>query len=77
MNLLKKILTVASYVAAMGSPIVAATGIGLPVAGILAAVAGAGAAWLHFLDSPRAPSDIPVAQTVDVVKAVQQAVKKP
>jgi hypothetical protein len=76
MNLLKKILTVVAYVGTGSAPIVAATGVGLPVAGVLGAVGLASGAWLHWMDSPRAPQSIPVNETLDVVKAVQQAVKK-
>ena len=75
MSWFKKILTTVSYIAVAGSPILAATGVGIPVSAILGAVGGASGAWLHFLDSPKTPADVLEAAkaSVAVAKAVQDA----
>ncbi len=75
MSIFKKVLTVLAYVGTGGAPIIAATGVGLPVAGVLGAVGLAAGAWLHWSDSPSATT-VPIGQTIDAVKAVQSAVKK-
>lgn len=75
MSWLKRILTVVSYVAVAGGPVLAATGVGVPIGAALGAIGVASGAWLHFLDAPG--SAPPVAETVDVAKAVASAVKKP
>ena len=75
MNWFRKVLTVVSYVAVAGSPILASTGIGLPFSAVLGAVGVASGAWLHFLDSPKTPADVLEAAkaSVAVAKAVQDA----
>ena len=75
MSWFKKILTTVSYIAVAGSPILAATGVGIPVSAILGAVGVASGAWLHFLDSPKTPADVLEAAkaSVAVAKAVQDA----
>ncbi len=75
MGWLKKILTVISYIGVAGAPVVASTGVGLPVGAILGAVGVASGAWLHFLDSPKTPADVIEAAkaSVAVAKAVQDA----
>lgn len=75
MNLFRKVLTVISYIATGGGPILAASGVGLPVAGVLSAAGLAAAAWLHWLDSPRTPADVLEAAkaSVELAKAVQAA----
>lgn len=77
MNWLKKALTVVSYICVAGSPVLASTGVGIPVAGILGAVGVASGAWLHFLDSPKTPADVLAAakDTVALAQAVQAAKK--
>lgn len=75
MNLFRKILTVVSYICVAGSPVLASTGVGIPVASILGAVGVASGAWLHFLDSPKTPADVLEAAkaSVALAKAVQAA----
>ena len=75
MSWFKKILTTVSYIAVAGSPILAATGVGIPVSAILGAVGVASGAWLHFLDSPKTPADVLEAAKASaaVAKAVQDA----
>ena len=75
MSWFKKILTTVSYIAVAGSPILAATGIGLPFSAVLGAASVASGAWLHFLDSPKTPADVLEAAkaSVAVAKAVQDA----
>ena len=75
MSLFKRILTVISYVAVAGGPILAATGVGMPIAAALGAVGVASGAWLHSHDAPG--STPPVSETVDAAKAVVGAVKNP
>ena len=75
MSWFKRVLTIISYVAVAGGPILAATGVGMPIAAALGAVGVASGAWLHFLDAPG--SAPPVAATVDAAKAVVGAVKNP
>ena len=53
MSLFKRVLTVISYVAVVGAPVLAATGVGMPIAAASGAVGVASGAWLHFLG--RAP----------------------
>lgn len=79
MSLFKKILTVISYVSVAGGPILAATGVGVPIGAALGAVGVASGAWLHFLDSPRSSSDVAAAAaaTINATKTVEAAVKKP
>ena len=74
MSIWKKILTIVSYVCVAGGPVLAATGVGMPIGAVLGAVGVASGAWLHFLDAPG--SAPPVAATVDIAKAVEAAVKK-
>jgi hypothetical protein len=71
----RRALTVVSYACVAGGPVLAATGVGLPVAGILGAVGVASGAWLHFLDSPMTPPDVMAAAkaSVAVAKAVEAA----
>ena len=78
MNIFKRILTVISYIAVAGSPVLASTGVGLPVSAVLGAVGVAAGAWLHFLDSPKTPADVLEAAkaSVAVAKAVQDAKAK-
>lgn len=79
MSWFKTVLTVLSYASAIGSPIVSATGVGLPVGIALGAVGAGAAVWLHWLDSPRKPEDTAaaVAQTANVAANVVGQVKKP
>lgn len=77
MNWFKKIMNVISYVCVAGAPVIAATGVGLPIAGVLGAVGVASGAWLHFADSPKTPADVLEAAkaSIAVAKAVQDARK--
>ncbi len=77
MSWFKRVLTVISYVGIAGSPVLASTGVGLPIGAALGAVGVAAGAWLHFLDSPRTPADVLAAaqQTVAAAKAVEAAKK--
>lgn len=79
MSMLRRILTTISYVCVGGSPLLAATGVGAPVAVVLGAAGLAAGAWLHFLDSPKTPADVlAVAKdTVALAKAVQAAKTAP
>jgi hypothetical protein len=79
MNILKTVLTVLSYSSAIGGPIVAATGVGMPVGVLLGGVGAAAAVWLHFLDSPRKPQDVAtaIAQTLPIAQNTAQGIKKP
>ena len=79
MNWLRKALTVISYVAVAGSPILASTGVGLPISAALGALGVASGAWLHFLDSPRTPADVLAAAqaSVALAKTVEAAKKAP
>lgn len=79
MNWFRKILTTISYVAVAGSPILAATGVGIPISAGLGALGVASGAWLHFLDSPKTPTDVIEAAkaSVALAKAVQDARKAP
>lgn len=75
MKWLRRILSVVSYVAVGGAPLLAATGVGAPVAAVLGATGLAAGAWLHFMDSPKTPDDVLAAAkaSVDLAKAVQAA----
>lgn len=78
MSWFKKILTTISYVCVAGGPVLAATGVGLPVGAIIGAVGVASGAWLHLLDSPRTPSDVLAAAqaSINLAKSVEEAAKK-
>lgn len=78
MSIFKKILTVISYVAVAGGPVLAATGVGVPIGAVLGALGVASGAWLHFLDSPSTPQNIIDAAkaSVALAKSVQTAAGK-
>lgn len=78
MNWFRKILTGISYATAAASPIVAASGVGMPIAIGLGALSGLSATWLHFLDSPKTPQDVLDAakQSIALANAVKQAAGK-
>lgn len=75
MNRLRKALAVISYIGIGGGPLLASTGVGLPVAAIIGAAGLAAGAWLHFMDSPKTPADVLEAAkaSVALAKAVQAA----
>ena len=77
MNWFKKILTGISYVCVAGGPVLAATGVGMPIGAALGAIGVASGAWLHFLNSPMTPPDVIAAAqaSVAVAKAVEAAKK--
>lgn len=52
MNFLRKALAAISYVGIGGGPLVAASGVGFPVAAIMSAAGLLAGGVLHFMDSP-------------------------
>jgi len=74
MSLFRKILGGISYVCLAGGPVLASTGVGLPIGVGIGAVGIAAGAVLHFMDSPRTPAD--VLATAKVLVAQAAAVKQ-
>jgi hypothetical protein len=77
MKWFRRVLATVSYVAVAGAPILAATGVGAPVAVALGAVGLAAGGALHFMDSPKSAADAAklgttVKGAIDAVKAIQK-----
>lgn len=77
MSKLRKVLTAVAYVCTGGAPILAATGVGAPVAAALAALGLAAGAVLHFTDNPKdAKAAADVGTSIkDAIAAVKAAKK--
>ena len=76
MNWFRKILGAISYICVAAGPVVAATGVGLPVGAIIGAVGVAAGATLHFMNNPldsaaAAEAGVTVKQAIDSVRAAK------
>jgi hypothetical protein len=76
MNWFRKILGTISYIAVAAGPIVAATGVGMPIAALIGAVGVAAGATLHFMNNPldtkaAAEAGVTVKEAIDAVRATK------
>lgn len=53
MSMFRKILAGVSYACIAGAPVLAASGVGLPVSIVLGGVGAVAGGVLHFMDSPK------------------------
>lgn len=74
MNRFRKILSAISYVCIGGGPVLAATGVGLPIAAAIGGVGVLAGGILHFLDSPTKSSQ-EIMELGRQAKAAADAVK--
>ena len=73
MSIFRKILGAISYIAIGGGPLLAATGVGIPIAAAIGAVGLAAGATLHLMDNPRDAKA--AAELGTTVKGAIEAVK--
>jgi hypothetical protein len=76
MNWFRKILGAISYIAVAAGPIIAATGVGMPIGAVIGAVGLAAGATLHFMNNPldskaAAEAGVTVKQAIDAVRATK------
>lgn len=76
MSWFRRILGAISYICVAAGPVVAATGVGMPVGAIIGAVGVAAGATLHFMNNPMdtaaaAEAGVTVKEAIDRVRAVK------
>lgn len=78
MKRLRRILGTVAYACLAGGPILAATGVGIPLAAVIGGVGVVAGATLHYMDNPRdakaaAELGTTVKGAIDTVRAVQKS----